>query len=87
MRKLYRLAVMKCVRKEMLKTRAALNISQAEMSERLGISPRAYRNIEAGKSCCGLATMLFYLNRCCFDKEAFLKEMWHALESVNSDTV
>ena len=40
------------LRAELLHTRTALRESQEKMAERLGISVRAYVDLERGKSCC-----------------------------------
>ena len=52
------------LRAELLHTRTDLRESQEKMAERLGISVRAYVDLERGKSCCSLVTYLFYLRYC-----------------------
>ena len=44
-----------------LRTRDNLGLTQDKMSEKLGISERAYSNIENGKSTCGTLTAMMLL--------------------------
>ena len=82
MRKQMKRTVMKYVCEEMKKTRAYLSMTQAEMAAQLGISTRGYRNLEAGRSCCGLLTLLLFWKRCCLDRETFLYGLWEAIETA-----
>lgn len=45
--------------------RAIRNDSQDTMSETLHISPRAYANLEQGKSLCSTPVLFRYLGHCC----------------------
>ncbi len=44
-----------------LRTRYDLGLTQDKMSEKLGISERAYSNIENGRSTCGTLTAIMLL--------------------------
>ncbi len=72
---------------EMKKTRAYLNITQAEMAVRLGISTRGYRNLEAGKSGCGLLTLILFWKYCCLEQEAFLYGLEKTVEAAKDSEV
>lgn len=63
------------LRAELLHTRTALRESQEKMAERMGISVRAYADLERGKSCCSLITYLFYLRYCAKNAQASLNEV------------
>lgn len=74
-------------RGELLRCRAALNITQEEMAHRLLLSTRAYSDLESGKSCCSLLTAVLFLSRCCPDRTAFLDGLFNILESSEYKTV
>ena len=69
-----------CLRGELLRCRAALNIPQEEMAHRLLMSTRAYSALESGKSCCSLITAFLFFSRCCLDQAAFLDGILRILE-------
>lgn len=73
------------LRAELLRTRTALRESQEKMAERLGISVRAYADLERGKSCCSLVTYLFYLRYCSTNAQASLNEVLALLPPADSD--
>ena len=64
------------LRAELLHTRTAL---------RLGISVRAYVDLERGKSCCSLVTYLFYLRYCSKNAQASLNEVLALLPPAETD--
>lgn len=72
-------------RNELLKTRGAK--TQEEMAASLCMSVRAYSDLERGKSCCGLITLLLYLVRGCPDREAFLNGLFTILEDFEDKAV
>ncbi|MFR3238778.1 MAG: hypothetical protein ACLTOU_09670 [Acutalibacter sp.] len=47
------------------------------------MSTRAYAKLEAGHSCCSLATILIFLSRCCPDRRAFLDGLFDLLDSFD----
>ena len=73
------------LRAELLHTRTALRESQEKMAERLGISVRAYADLERGKSCCSLVTYLFYLRYCSTIAQASLNEVLALPPPADSD--
>lgn len=73
------------LRAELLHTRTALRASQEKMAERLGISVRAYADLERGKSCCSLVTYLFYLRYCSTNAQASLNEVLALLPPAEAD--
>lgn len=68
MKKLFLKEIKAYLRTSILRTRAALGITQEEMAHRLLLSTRAYAKLEAGGACCSLATTLIFLSRCCPDR-------------------
>ena len=72
MRKQLRFSLIRYFRSELLKTRGALDISQEEMAHILAMSVRNYTDLEGGKTCLGLITLLLFLRRCCMDHHAFM---------------
>lgn len=74
---------MRYLRSELLKTRGALNISQEEMAHILAMSVRNYTDLEGGKTCFGLITLLFFLRRCCMDPHAFMDGLLAILDSTD----
>ena len=69
------------LRGELLRTRCRLNLSQNQMAMKLGITPRGYRSLEAGESCCALMTVLCFWRYCCLDKPAFLMGLAKILDA------
>ena len=55
-------------------------ISQEAMSERLNITPRAYSNLELGKSLCSTPTLLRFLALCCISDK--IAEMMREIKAV-----
>lgn len=72
-------------RSELLRTRHTLDISQEEMAHVLAMSVRNYTDLEGGKTCCGLITLLLFLRWCCTDPYAFLDGLLALLDpSLNN---
>lgn len=69
------------LRTAMLQGRADMGISQEEMAHRLLMSSRAYANLENGRSCCSLITMLLFLTRCCADRRAVIEGLLLILDA------
>ena len=63
------------IRKEILDTASQLNLTNEEVSERLGITSRNYSNIKAGKYSCSMETMSSYIVNLCTDKTGFLERL------------
>ena len=73
------------LRYELMKTRSSLNISQAEMASRIGITARGYRSLEAGDSCCALTTVLFFWRKCCVNKVEFIQGLEELIDSIQME--
>ena len=58
-------------RSELLRTRAALGISQEEMARKLMLSSRAYAALESGRSCCSFPTFVLLMLNCYPDRNVF----------------
>ena len=80
-----RKAVARYMRAELLKTRNQLELSQEAMGAKLGISTRAYRNLESGRSCCSMMTLLMYCLECCPNRRDFMKGLEETVNSVKLD--
>ena len=85
MRKIFQSDLKAHLRAELLHTRTDLRESQEKMAERLGISVRAYADLERGKSCCSLVTYLFYLRYCSTNAQASLNEVLALLPPAEAD--
>lgn len=85
MRKIFQNDLKAHLRAELLRTRTALRESQEKMAERLGISVRAYADLERGKSCCSLVTYLFHLRYCSKNAQASLNEVLALLPPAVAD--
>lgn len=85
MRKIFQSDLKAHLRSELLRTRTDLRESQEKMAERLGISVRAYVDLERGKSCCSLVTYLFYLRYCSKNAQASLNEVLALLPPAEAD--
>ena len=52
-------------RSALIRVRNTKRITQEEMAALLEISPRAYADLESGRSCCSAATLLMFLRLFC----------------------
>ena len=84
MREQLRFPLMRYFRSELLKTREALHVSQEEMAHILAMSVRNYTDLEGGKTCFGLITLLFFLRRCCIDPRAFMEGILALLDPMDN---
>lgn len=83
MKKSFRKLVKAYLRASILRARGALRLTQEQMAALLLMSTRAYAKLEAGVSCCSLATVLIFLSRCCPDRRAFLDGLFDLLGSFD----
>ncbi|MGI6199682.1 MAG: helix-turn-helix domain-containing protein [Christensenellales bacterium] len=63
------LALKRAFSKQFRRIRTKLDLSQAAMSELLGITPRAYSDLEQGKSLCSTTVLSRFLTYCCLDSD------------------
>ena len=82
MREAAKKAVQQYIRGELLNTRAKLGLSRVEMGYKMGMSEWGYKNLETGKHCSSLISMLLFVNHCCLDPDAFWEGMRRAVESA-----
>ena len=82
MRKLYQDTFKKFFYNDLIKTRAKLKYTQAQMAAVLIMDDRSYVELDHGNSCCGALTLVLYLIYCCDDPAVFLAELRKALEAV-----
>lgn len=64
----------------LIRVRNTKHITQEEMAALLEISPRAYADLESGRSCCSAATLLMFLRLFCPGDHPFLAELFAAVE-------
>ena len=57
-------------------------ITQEQMAAKLGISVRAYQNLESGKSCIGIYTLCMYLLYAYPDRMAFVSGLFDLLDEI-----
>lgn len=67
-------------RSALIRVRNTKRITQEEMAALLEISPRAYADLESGRSCCSAATLLMFLHLFCPGDQPFLAELFAAVE-------
>lgn len=83
MKKSFRKLIKDYLRVSSLQTRDALRLTQEQMAAQLLMSTRSYAKLEAGHSCCSLATILIFLSRCCPDRRSFLDGLFDLLDSFD----
>lgn len=80
MRKIYHEILKTCFHTNLIQSRDALGLTQAEMAEILAMDERSYSDLDLGKSCCSNITLALFLARVCKDPEKFLEDLRHAFE-------
>lgn len=78
MRNIYRNALKRWFRAELMRYRGVARTTQSEMSERLAMDERSYIDLEHGKTCCSAVTLALYLAFCCEDPARPLEELRRA---------
>lgn len=63
------------IRKEILDTALRLNLTNEEMAEKLGVSPRNYSYFKSGKYGCSSGTLIAYMLNLCTDTNEFLNRL------------
>lgn len=85
MRNRYKQVLSAFFRHKLFQTRITLlDITQEEMAHRIGISTRAYVNLENGKTTCSAVTLALFFAFVCIDPIAFREELRYAFESVRT---
>lgn len=72
------------IRKEILDSASRLNLTNEEISEKLGISTRNYSYFKSGKYGCSMETMSSYIVNICTDKIEFLNRLEQAVKDAES---
>lgn len=85
MKKIYRSALQKCFRRELLQTGAQLRLTQSAMATRLAIDCRSYADLEHGRYCCSAVTLILYLAFYCKDPMQFLEEFKRKVEKETEE--
>lgn len=65
MRKTYHKILKSCFHSSLVRTRAALELTQSQMAEKLAMDDRSYINLDHGKNCCSALTLVLFLIYCC----------------------
>lgn len=81
MRKRYQNILKKHFHEQLVQTRAALNLTQSEMSGLLAMDDRSYIELDHGNSSCSALTLALFLIYCCPEPKRFLSELRQALET------
>lgn len=85
MRNRYKQVLSTFFRHKLFQTRGILlDITQEEMAHRIGISTRAYVDLENGKTTCSAVTLALFLVYVCNDPIEFQEELRYAFESVRA---
>lgn len=82
MKKVYITIFKQCFRSYLLQTRNELGLTQAQMSEKLNISERAYANLESGRSCCSTITFVLFLLLCTDINNDFLENLRNSFNEI-----
>ena len=81
MRKTYHRILKEHFREVLLRTRAGLDLTQAEMAARLQMDERSYCKLEYRQVCCSAVTLTLYLLYICEDATGFLEELRRAYDT------
>ncbi len=65
----------------LIRARVRLEMTQAQMAERLYMDERSYSDLDTGKSCCSAVTLALFLVYVCEDVNGFMEELRHAFEA------
>ena len=82
MKTLFLTAMKNFFRTQLLQTRDALDLTQAQMAVRLHMAERSYTALESGESGCSALTLALFLVFCCNDPLAFLTKLRGVFEEV-----
>lgn len=77
--------LMKAFRQIALHTRFECGLTQEQMAEKMDIGPRAYAELESGRSLCKTDTFFKFLVYCSLDPEADRKAMEDAVRDSSKD--
>lgn len=80
MRKTYHTILKEQFHIRLIRARVRLELTQAEMAEKLHMDDRSYSDLDTGKNCCSAVTLALFLVFICEDVEGFLEELRHAFE-------
>ena len=83
MRDIYYILIRKHFSRAISELREQQELTQAEMAERLCMDERSYVNLDHGKSCCGVVTLVLFLINECPNVEVFLRELRDIFDEAN----
>lgn len=83
MRNAYQSVLKNYFRDTLIHTRDALELTQAQMAEKLAMDHRSFAKLDHGINCCSAITLALFLIYCCDDPMCFLRELKVALEAEN----
>lgn len=81
MRKIYQSILKRCFYHSLIRARAELGMTQAQMAERLAMDERSYVDLDHGKTCCSATTLALFLVYVCEDTCGFLDELRRAFDA------
>lgn len=81
MRKTYQYILKIYFYRNLVQARADLQLTQAEMAERLSMDDRSYIELDHGKSCCSAVTLALYLAYVCDDVHQFAEGLRYAFDA------
>lgn len=84
MRNTYYILIRKHFSRTISELREQLDLTHAEMAERLCMDERSYADLDQGKSCCSVVTLVLFLLYECQDVDVFLKELQDVFDKVKS---
>ena len=85
MRKHYNNILKKFFWLKLIKSRAKMHLTQAQMSRKLIMEERSYIELDHGNACCSALTLALFLIYCCEDPMQFLAELKVEFEKAKQD--
>lgn len=81
MRKMYHRILKTYFTNTLVQRRQALQLTQAQMAERLLMDDRSYIDLDHGKTCCSALTLALYLAFICEDVHNFTEGLRYAFST------
>lgn len=74
----------KFISQKLQSTRADMELTQEQMSERLMISSHSYAELEHGKYFCSATTLINFVNNCEIDKDELFSDFKNLLKNTDN---
>lgn len=85
MREYYRLILKDYFHGQLITTRKALGLTQSQMAERLMMDDRSYSDLDHGKSCCSVITLIWFLMNVSTTPREFLEGLTKVMLEAELD--